>query len=224
MLMKVSIIIPVLNEAAQIADALSELQSCRDQGHEVIVVDGGSTDDTMSRAGSSADKLLQADTGRGLQMNRGVDAAEGDVLLFLHVDTRLPETALTQIIEAVEDGHYWGRFNVRLSGEHFLFRIIEQMMNLRSCVTGVATGDQAIFVSRESIDIIGSYPQLPLMEDVVFSKRLRDLGWPACIRQRVLTSSRRWEHGGILRTVFLMWRLRLLFFFGVPAEKLAKQY
>ena len=224
MLMKVSIIIPVLNEAAQIADALSELQSCRDQGHEVIVVDGGSTDDTMSRAGSSADKLLQADTGRGLQMNRGVDAAEGDVLLFLHVDTRLPETALTQIIEAVEDGHYWGRFNVRLSGEHFLFRIIERMMNLRSCVTGVATGDQAIFVSRESIDIIGSYPQLPLMEDVVFSKRLRDLGWPACIRQRVLTSSRRWEHGGILRTVFLMWRLRLLFFFGVPAEKLAKQY
>ena len=224
MLMKVSIIIPVLNEAAQIADALSELQSCRDQGHEVIVVDGGSTDDTMSRAGACADKLLQADTGRAMQMNRGVDEAEGDVLLFLHADTRLPETALTQIIEAVEDGYYWGRFNVRLSGEQFLFRIIEQMMNLRSCVTGVATGDQAIFVSRESIDIIGSYPQLPLMEDVVFSKRLRDLGWPACIRQRVLTSSRRWEHGGILRTVFLMWRLRLLFFFGVPAEKLAKQY
>ena len=113
---------------------------------------------------------------------------------------------------------------MRLSGEQFLFRLIEQMRNLRSCITGVATGDQAIFVSRESIDIIGSYPQLPLMEDVVFSKRLRDLGWPACIRQRVLTSSRRWEHGGILRTVFLMWRLRLLFFFGVPAEKLAKQY
>ncbi len=125
---------------------------------------------------------------------------------------------------AIEDGYYWGRFNVRLSGKHFMFRIIERMMNMRSCITGVATGDQAIFVGLESIEIVGTYPQLPLMEDVVFSKRLRNLGWPACIKQQVVTSSRRWEDKGILRTMLLMWRLRLLFFLGVSADKLARQY
>ena len=157
-------------------------------------------------------------------MNHGIDAAQGDVLLFLHADTRLPDNAVSMIIDAIEDGFFWGRFNVRLSGNRFIFRIIERMMNLRSCITGVATGDQAIFVSRESIDIIGDYPRLPLMEDVVFSKRLRKLDWPACIKRQVITSSRRWEHRGILRTMLLMWRLRLLFFLGVPAQKLSKQY
>jgi hypothetical protein len=98
------------------------------------------------------------------------------------------------------------------------------MMNMRSCVTGIATGDQAIFASIESLDIIGDYPQIPLMEDILFSKRLRDLGWPACVSQKVITSSRRWEDRGIVRTVLLMWRLRLLFFLGVPPEKLAQKY
>ena len=222
--MKVSIIIPVLNEAGHIADTLKSLDPYRSDGHEVIVIDGGSSDDTVSIAGQHADKVLRSKAGRAIQMNHGIDEAQGDALLFLHADTRLPDDAIAQIIDAVEDGYFWGRFNVRLSGRHFMFRVIERMMNMRSCVTGVATGDQAIFVSRESVEIVGGYPQLPLMEDVVFSKRLRKLGWPACIRHPVVTSSRRWEDKGILRTMLLMWRLRLLFFLGVPAEKLAQQY
>jgi len=222
--MKVSIIIPVLNEAEHIADTLKSLDAYRRQGHEVIVIDGGSNDDTVSITQQYADKVLHSDAGRAIQMNSGIDEAMGDALLFLHADTRLPGDAVSKVINAIEDGYFWGRFNVRLSGKHFVFRIIERMMNMRSCITGVATGDQAIFVSLESIEIVGTYPQLPLMEDVVFSKRLRKLGWPACIKQQVVTSSRRWEDKGILRTMLLMWRLRLLFFLGVSADKLARQY
>ena len=222
--MKLSIIIPVLNEAEYIADTLESLDPYRRQGHEVIVIDGGSDDDTVSIAAQYADKVLHSDAGRAIQMNSGIDKARGDVLLFLHADTRLPGDAASKIINAVEDGYFWGHFNVRLSGQHFMFRLIERMMNIRSCMTGVATGDQAIFVSRESIEIVGAYPRLPLMEDVVFSKSLRDLGWPACIKQQVVTSCRRWEDRGILRTVLLMWRLRLLFFLGVSADRLAGQY
>lgn len=222
--MKVSIIIPVLNEAEHIADTLISLASYRSQGHEVIVIDGGSNDDTVSISQQYADRVLRSDAGRAMQMNSGIDEASGDALLFLHADTRLPADAVAKLIHAVEDGYFWGRFNVRLSGKHFMFRIIERMMNLRSCITGVATGDQAIFVSHESIEIVGAYPRLPLMEDIVFSKRLRELGRPACIRQQVVTSSRRWEDKGILRTMLLMWRLRLLFFLGVSADRLARQY
>ena len=222
--MKVSVIVPVLNEAERLAETLMLLAPHRVQGHEVIVVDGGSNDGTVSIAEMHADKVLQADMGRAKQMNRGIEEAQGDILLFLHADTRLPADALANMISAVQDGYFWGRFNVRLSGKHFLFRIIERMMNMRSCVTGIATGDQAIFASIESLDIIGAYPQIPLMEDILFSKRLRDLGWPACIPQKVITSSRRWEDRGIMRTVLLMWRLRLLFFLGIPPEKLAEQY
>jgi rSAM/selenodomain-associated transferase 2 len=222
--MKVSIIIPVLNEAEHIADTLESLEPYRRKGHEVIVIDGGSHDDTVSISAQYADRVLHSDAGRAIQMNSGIDAASGDVLLFLHADTRLPADAVEKLVHAVEEGYFWGRFNVRLSGKHFMFRIIERMMNMRSRITGVATGDQAIFASLESIEIIGVYPRLPLMEDVVFSKRLRELGWPACIRQPVLTSSRRWEDKGILRTMLLMWRLRLLFFLGVSADRLARQY
>ena len=222
--MKVSIIIPVLNEAEHIAGTLMSLASYRSQGHEVIVIDGGSSDDTVSISEQYADRVLYSVTGRAMQMNSGIDEASGDVLLFLHADTRLPADAVAKLIHAVEDGYFWGRFNVRLSGKHFMFRIIERMMNLRSCITGVATGDQAIFVSHESIEIVGDYPRLPLMEDIVFSKRLLKLGRPACIRQQVVTSSRRWEDKGILRTMLLMWRLRLLFFLGVSADRLARQY
>jgi len=222
--MKVSIIIPVLNEAEHIADTLKSLDAYRRQGHEVIVIDGGSNDDTVSITQQYADKVLHSDAGRAIQMNSGIDEAMGDALLFLHADTRLPGDAVSKVINAIEDGYFWGHFNVRLSGKHFMFRIIERMMNMRSCITGVATGDQAIFVGLESIEIVGTYPQLPLMEDVVFSKRLRKLGWPACIKQQVVTSSRRWEDKGILRTMLLMWRLRLLFFLGVSADKLARQY
>ena len=222
--MKISIIIPALNEAGHIGATLESLRRYQDQGHEVIVIDGGSDDDTRVVAEQLADRVLQAEAGRAAQMNHGIEAARGDVLLFLHADTRLPGDSIQRIIDVVEDGCFWGRFNVRLSGDRFVYRIIERMMNLRSCITGVATGDQAIFVSRESIEIIGGYPGLPLMEDVVFSKRLRSLGWPACIRSKVVTSSRRWDDNGVLRTMLLMWRLRLLFFMGVSADNLARQY
>lgn len=222
--MRISIIVPALNEAGQIAATLEPLRRYQDKGHEVIVIDGGSDDDTRAVAERHADRVLQAETGRAAQMNHGIEAAQGDVLLFLHADTRLPGDSIEKIIDAVEEGCYWGRFNVRLSGDRFVFRIIERMMNLRSCITGVATGDQAIFVSRESVEIIGGYPALPLMEDVAFSKRLRSLAWPACISSKVVTSSRRWEDNGVLRTLLLMWRLRLLFFMGVSTDSLAKQY
>ncbi len=222
--MKISIIIPVLNEAGQIIDTLKSLEHYRQQGHEVIIVDGGSSDGTLAVAEPFVDTTLSCKAGRAVQMNQGIAAAKGDVLLFLHADTQLPADAISSMIAVIEDGYFWGRFNVRLSGNHLMFRLIERLMNLRSCITGVATGDQAIFVSRESIDIIGDYPQLPLMEDVVFSKKLRSLGWPACIKRQVVTSSRRWEEQGILRTMLLMWRIRLLFFLGVSADKLAKQY
>lgn len=222
--MKVSIIIPVLNEAEHIAETLTRLAPCRNQGHELIVVDGGSSDETVTVAQSHADKVLCSGRGRAWQMNHGIAVAQGDILLFLHADTQMAHQVLTRAINAIEDGYFWGRFNVRLSGKHLMFRIIERMMNLRSRLTGVATGDQAIFVSSECIDIIGDYPQIALMEDVLFSKRLRNLGWPACISQPVITSSRRWEEHGILRTVLLMWRLRLLFVLGVSVDKLAQQY
>lgn len=222
--MKVSIIIPVLNEAELIAETLTRLAPCRNQGHELIVVDGGSSDETVSVVQPYADKVLCSSRGRARQMNHGIAVASGDILLFLHADTLMAHQALTQVINAIENGYFWGRFNVRLSGKHLMFRIIERMMNLRSRLTGVATGDQAIFVSKECIDIVGDYPQIALMEDVLFSKRLRNLGWPACISQPVVTSSRRWEEHGVLRTLLLMWRLRLLFVLGVSADKLAQQY
>ena len=222
--MKVSIIIPVLNEAEHIAETLHALSSYRNAGHEVIVADGGSVDDTVTLSKDLADHVVVSVQGRAAQMNNGIDVASGDALLFLHADTRLPENALDQVAQSLQDGHYWGRFSVRLSGNHWVFRIIERMMNLRSCVTGVATGDQCIFISRECIDIVGAYAEMPLMEDIELSKRLRTLGWPACIKSYAITSSRRWEQHGILRTVLLMWRLRLLYFLGVSVDKLARQY
>ena len=144
----------------------------------MVVVDGGSIDSTMAQAEPHADKVLQSDRGRALQMNAGINAATGDVLLFLHADTQLPDDALTAVTQTILDGYFWGRFDVRLSGQPFMLRIIERMMNIRSCISGIATGDQAIFISRECLDIVGQYSELPLMEDVEFSKRLREVGWP----------------------------------------------
>ncbi len=222
--MKVSIIIPVLNEAGHIKDMLESLSLYREQDHEVIVADGGSVDDTVALSKDLADHVVESEQGRAAQMNAGIDVASGDALLFLHADTRLPVNALDQVVQSLQEGHYWGRFSVRLTGHHWVFRIIERMMNLRSCITGVATGDQCIFISRECIDIVGAYSEMPLMEDIELSKRLRTLGWPACIKTHAITSSRRWEQHGIMRTVLLMWRLRLLYFLGVSADKLARQY
>ncbi len=222
--MKLSIIIPVYNEAENIVASLRRLRDYRFQGHEVIVVDGGSRDNSFDCAMGLVDKLLMSKPGRALQMNIGAEQAQGDVLLFLHADTRLPKDADKLIADVIENDRTWGRFNVRLSGQHSFFRIIETTMNLRSCVTGIATGDQAIFVKRSIFEQVGAYPEIKLMEDIELSKKLKSFGKPVCIKQRVTTSSRKWEKNGIVRTVLLMWRLRLLYFFGASPEKLSSKY
>ncbi len=222
--MRLSIIIPVLNEAPEIASYLAALQGYRAAGHEVILVDGGSTDATLAQAQGRVDILLQSDRGRARQMNAGAAQAAGDVLLFLHADTRLPEKADALIRAALEAGRVWGRFDVRLSGERWPLRIIEMFMNGRSCLSGIATGDQAIFVLREAFAHLGGFADIPLMEDIELSQRLKKISPPCCLHARVITSSRRWETQGIVRTVLLMWGLRLGWFFGVSAQRLQRIY
>jgi len=224
LVMKLSIIIPVYNEVKNIVTALRRLQDYRLQGHEVIVVDGGSQDNTFDCAVGLVDKLLKSKPGRATQMNTGAAQATGDVLVFLHVDTELPRLANKLINEAMDNQYQWGRFNVSLSGQHVLFRIIETMMNWRSRVTGIATGDQAIFVRRTVFQQVAGYPEIKLMEDIELSRKLKFFGKPACIKTRAMTSSRKWEKNGIVRTTLLMWWLRLLHFFGVSPEKLHSRY
>ena len=223
--MKISIIIPVRNEAANIGRLLCALQAYRDRGHEVIVVDGGSVDDTVIIAKSLADTVLQTTAGRSKQMNAGSDQAKGEVLWFLHADSELPEQADELIITAVTTGTFtWGRFDVRLSGRKILLRVVEKMMNLRSRLTGVATGDQGIFISRKLFDQVGGYPDQLLIEDIALCKELKKYQSPVSLRETMVTSSRRWEENGIIRTILLMWTLRAAYYFGVPADKLALRY
>jgi rSAM/selenodomain-associated transferase 2 len=221
--MKLSIVIPTLDEAEAIVATLSSLQVLRADGHEVIVSDGGSTDDTVAQAEGLADRVLIGAPGRARQMNAGVDAAHGDVLLFLHADTRLPEDAASAIRVAVQCG-LWGRFDVEITGRSRMLRVVAALMNLRSRMTGIATGDQAIFVSHSAFAAVGGYPEQPLMEDIELSRRLKKLGAPACLRERVITSGRRWEVNGLWRTILLMWRLRFDYWRGVPAARLARRY
>ncbi len=235
--MKVSVIIPVLNEEAVIRKKLPDMQWIRDSGHELIVVDGGSADDSLSIAKTYSDIAIASSQGRAIQMNAGAKIATGDVLLFLHIDTVLPpggfNKTVTSLGRAYDQGDdqndgpvkkFWGRFDVRLSGSHIMFRIIESMMNGRSRITGIATGDQAIFVTKELFNKIGGYPAIPLMEDIEISRRLKKNSKPVCIRDQVITSSRRWEISGIYRTIFLMWRIRLSYWLGVDPVRLVKRY
>jgi rSAM/selenodomain-associated transferase 2 len=230
---KLAVILPVLNEAAQLEEALAALIE-EQHFDEIIVVDGGSTDASVEivckfMSPAAPDRhatpiLIQSARGRALQMHAGAQAAEADVLLFLHADSTLPPGAADDIRDAVEAGRLWGRFDVRLSGRHFLFRVIERLMNWRSRFTGVATGDQAIFVRRDVYHKLGGYAPLALMEDIEFCARLKWVGRPACLPGPVLTSSRHWERRGIIRTVLLMWTLRLLCWFGVSPARLARWY
>jgi rSAM/selenodomain-associated transferase 2 len=219
-----SIIIPVLNEAQTLPVLLADLQPLRKRGVEIIVVDGGSSDATAELAQDGADRLLESAAGRARQMNAGAAVARGAVLLFLHADTRLPGNVEAWIDAAMAQEHVWGRFDVRLSGQHWLLRIIEKMMNWRSCLSGMATGDQAIFVRREVFEQLDGYADIPLMEDLDLSRRLKKIARPACIDTPVITSSRRWEQNGILRTVLLMWSLRLAWFLGVSPQLLRRIY
>jgi rSAM/selenodomain-associated transferase 2 len=222
--MTLSIIMPVLDEAAGIEATLAALAPYRSRGCELIVVDGGSRDGTLALASPLAENVLSTPRGRAAQMNAGAAVAHGDVFLFLHADTKLPANADALIRDALaHSGRAWGRFDVRFDHDGIM-PLIAIMMNLRSRLTGIATGDQAIFVTRAAFDAIGGFPAQPLMEDIALSSRIRRISSPAYIRAPVTTSARRWRKQGILRTVFLMWRLRLAYFLGADPARLARQY
>jgi rSAM/selenodomain-associated transferase 2 len=222
---RLSIIMPVLDEGDGIAGALDALAELRGLGVEVIVVDGGSQDATVQRARLRADHVLVAPRGRASQMNAGAVKAAGDVLLFLHADTRLPREAERLVLDGLaRSQHAWGRFDVTIEGRHPMLRIVAAMMNLRSRITSIATGDQAMFVKRDAFGTAGGFPDIPLMEDIALSKRLKRLSRPLCLRERATTSGRRWETHGVFRTILLMWRLRLAYFFGADSAALARRY
>ncbi|MEJ2379111.1 MAG: TIGR04283 family arsenosugar biosynthesis glycosyltransferase [Pseudolabrys sp.] len=221
--MKLSIVMPALNEAATIEAALDALSPLRARGAEVIVVDGGSADGTRELARPHADKVLNAPRGRAAQMNAGA-AAAGDVLLFLHADTRLPENADALVLQGLaRTDRVWGRFDVRFD-QGGLLRFVALMMNWRSRATGIATGDQALFVTRAAFERAGRFPPIVLMEDVALSARLKRVTRPLCLGARVTTSGRRWRKQGTLRTILLMWRLRLRFFLGADPAHLVRDY
>ena len=237
--MKLSIIVPALNEAGAIEAALLPLQHWRGVEAEVIVADGGSSDGTVIQARPLADRVIHAPRGRAQQMNAGAAEASGEVLLFLHADTTLPESAPRAILEAlclidplvptVSDRRHkektcWGRFDVVIAGEPAMLGVIAWCMNLRSRLTGIATGDQALFMTRAAFDTAGGFPDQPLMEDISMCKRLKRQSAPACLVAKVTTSGRRWEQRGVWRTIWLMWRLRLAYFFGATPEYLAARY
>jgi len=220
-----SVIIPVLDEAANIVAALEALAPLRSRGVEIIIADGGSRDATAALARPFADCVIVSARGRATQMNAGAAAARGEVLLFLHADTRLPADADRLILEGLaQSRRAWGRFDVTIEGRHPLFPIIAWFMNTRSRLTGIATGDQAMFVRRAAFDAAGGFPGIALMEDIAFARRLKRVSPPLSLRARVTTSGRRWEKRGVLRMIVLMWRLRLAYFLGADPQELARRY
>lgn len=222
---RISIVIPVFNEAEIIGSQLERLQKLRAAGHELIVVDGGSSDNTLEIAENSADCSVSNAAGRSLQMNKGAELARGDVYLFLHADTQLPENAAQRLISALEgQERRWGWFDVRLSGTGRGLRMVERMMNLRARLSSVCTGDQAIFVESALFREIGGFPEIELMEDIAISKKLRRIAKPARPEGFATTSSRRWEDGGLVRTILLMWKLRLLYVLGIKPSRLKQLY
>lgn len=219
-----SIVIPALNEAAGIEATLRALQPLRARGVELVLADGGSGDGTAALARTWVDVVADAPRGRAVQMNAGAALARAEVLLFLHADTRLPPLADVLVLQAVASGACWGRFDVRIEGRPWVLRVVATLMNLRSRASGIATGDQAIFVTREAFERVGGFPAQPLMEDVEISRRLKRLGRPACLSAKVCTSGRRWEQRGVWRTILLMWQLRWRYWRGESAARLAEAY
>jgi rSAM/selenodomain-associated transferase 2 len=223
--MRLSVIVPALDESAVIAATLRALQPLRAQRHEVIVVDGGSRDATARIARPLADRVHVTCKGRAQQMNSGARVASGDVLLFLHADSLLPADGALAIEQALHGGARWGRFDVSIAGTPRVLKLVAAMMNLRSRVTGIATGDHGIFVRRALFDEVGGFPAIALMEDVAICKRLKARGGaPACLRTKVATSGRRWETRGPWRTIFTMWRLRFAYAMGADPAALARRY
>jgi len=223
--MKLSIVVPVLDEAERIRTALAPLQPFHAAGHELIVVDGGSRDGTFEAALPLADRVLQAPRGRAVQMNVGASVATGDVLLFLHADCRLPPSADVAIAGALARGRAWGRFDVTLDGDSRALPMVASFMNARSAATGICTGDQAMFVERATFDAIGGFPALPLMEDIAISRTLKRLaGPPARLTERVVASGRRWDTRGAWPTILSMWALRWAYWRGADVRDLARRY
>lgn len=220
---RLSIVIPVLNEARNIVAALQALAPLAERGAQRIVVDGGSGDDTPALARPHAEQVIAAPRGRAAQMNAGARLAEGDLLLFLHADTRLPADA-DRLIEAALRERVWGRFDVRIAAPGRWAAVVAWLMNRRSRLSGIATGDQAMFMRRDVFERLGGFAAIPLMEDIELSGRLKRVGRPACLAARVTTSGRRWTANGPLRTIWLMWRLRAAYFFGADPARLAARY
>lgn len=219
---RIAIIVPALNEAATLRATLAPL---RGLDADVIVVDGGSADSTMELARAGGCTVIDAPRGRAHQMNAGAACSDADVLLFLHADTRLPANALALVRDGLTaSGRVWGRFDVAIAGTHALLPLIAGLMNLRSRLTGIATGDQAIFVTREAFRHVGGFPAIALMEDIALSRLLKRLSPPLALRARVRTSGRRWERNGVVRTIVLMWRLRLAYYLGADPATLARHY
>ena len=226
--MRLAVVVPVFNEATAVESTLARLSPLRTRGARVIVVDGGSTDATTTLAKPHADQVMESDRGRAQQMNVGARAAiEGgaEVLLFVHADSELPHSADRLIDTALRtSGRVWGRFDVRIDGAPPMLTIVSAMMNWRSRLTGICTGDQAIFVRRSAFEQLSGFAPIALMEDIEFSKRAKHLSRPVAISARVLTSGRRWQRHGIWRTIVLMWRFRIAYFFGADPQGLAQQY
>jgi rSAM/selenodomain-associated transferase 2 len=227
--MRLAVIVPALNEASSIGDALAALAPLRARGAAVIVVDGGSADETVARARPLADGVLGAARGRALQMNAGarhaLDAHAADAVVFVHADTRLPADADRAIAAACAGRTLaWGRFDVRIDGRGAALAVVGAAMNLRSRLSGICTGDQCLFATRALFESLGGFAPLPLMEDIEFSRRARRIAPPIALRARAVTSGRRWERRGVARTVLLMWRLRCAYFLGADPARLAASY
>ena len=222
--LSVSIIVPVLNEAEILEGFLSALAPFRRNNVELIVVDGHSQDGSYLKASLQADKVVQTASGRAHQMNRGVSVAKGEILLFLHADTLLPDNALEIIRNAIRAGADWGFFKLKISGSSMILRVVSTMASWRSHITNIATGDQALFVRRSAFLSVGGYEEIPLMEDIQLSRKLRGCYRPAHLREEVITSGRRWERGGKIKTILLMWKSRILYRWGVSPQTLAEQY
>ena len=220
-----SIIIPVLNEAAHLPAQLAALQKWRQAGHEIIVVDGGSDDASVELATPLVDQMIASPKGRAAQMNKGAEVANNEWFVFLHVDTFFSETAINSLQNIFHrEDIQWGRFNVHLSGSNPLFRLVSGLMNIRSRVTGIATGDQAMFMRKTVFEQAGRFPEIVLMEDISLSSQLKKITSPYCIKEFVTTSSRRWHKDGVVKTILMMWSLRLRYFFGVSPVVLAERY
>lgn len=227
-MMTISVIIPTLNEERSLPQTLVSLSASAPA--EIIIVDGGSTDRTLDLARefcahTANARIITAPRGRASQMNEGANASTGEVLLFLHADTQLPPGA-ERIVASVLSSQsiIGGRFDVRFDSSSPWSQVISGFMNRRSRLTGIATGDQALFVRRDVFDSLGGFLEIPLMEDIEFSRRLQQAGRIMALRDTVVTSFRRWDTQGPLRTVLLMWTLRFLYWAGVNPHQLARVY